>query len=191
MWTASSLSNLADGVAFAAVPLIAASLTQDPRLIAGLSLCYAAVRLLLALASGAWVDRFDRRTLLSYANILRGIALLVLASSFAFSGPNLWALYLAMAFIAVLEGTADTAAIALLPQLVSPEKLDQANSKITATQLITDEFAGPPLGGFLLAFAAAIPLYAMGGLWAVAGAIALAMPRSARPAVGSGERPRI
>lgn len=191
LWTASSLSNLADGVAFVSVPLIAASLTQDPRLIAGLSLCYAAVRLLLALPSGVWVDRFDRRTLLSCANILRGIALLSLASSFYFCGPNLLALYLAMAFIAVLEGTADTAAFALLPQLVSPEKLDQANSKITATQLITDEFAGPPLGGFLFAFAAAIPLYSMGGLWAVAGTIALALPRSARPAVGSGEHQRI
>lgn len=138
-----------------------------------------------------WVDRFDRRALLSCANILRGIALLALASTFYFCGPNLLALYLAMAFIAVLEGTADTAAFALLPQLVSPEKLDQANSKITATQLITDEFAGPPLGGFLFAFAGAIPLYAMGGLWAVAGTIALALPRSARPAVGSGEHQRI
>lgn len=191
LWAASSLSNLADGVAFVAIPLIAASLTQDPRLIAGLSLCYAAIRLLFALPVGVWVDRFDRRNLFSSANILRGIALLVLALAFHFSGPNLLVLYLAMAFIAILEGTADTVAIALLPQLVSAERVDQANSKIAATQLITDEFAGPPLGGFLFAFAAAIPLYAMGGLWAVAGLIALALPRGARPTVGSGERQRI
>lgn len=191
LWAASSLSNLADGVAFIAVPLIAASLTQDPRLIAGLSLCYAVVRLLFALPVGVWVDRLDRRTLFSAANVLRGIALLFLALAFHFSGPNLLVLYLAMAFIAILEGTADTAAIALLPQLVGDKKLDQANSQITATQLITDEFAGPPLGGVLFAFAAAIPLYSMGGLWAVAGLIALALPRSAPPTVDSDERQRI
>jgi len=191
LWAASSLSNLADGVAFVAVPLIASSLTQDPRLIAGLSLCYSTLRLFLALPTGVLVDRFDRRTLLSWANILRGIALLVLATSFYFSGPNLLALYLAMAFIAIVEGTADTAAIALLPQVVSPKNLDRANSKIAATQLVTDEFAGPPLGGFLFAFAAAIPLYALGGLWTLAGMLALALPRSARPAVGSGERQHI
>lgn len=191
LWAASALSNLADGVAFIAVPLIAASLTQDPRLIAGLSLCYAVVRLLVALPVGVWVDRHERRFLLSSANVLRGIALIPLAIAFHFSGPNLLILYLAMAFIAVLEGTADTSAITLLPQIVDSEKLDQANSKISATQLISDEFVGPPLGGYLFSLTAAIPLYAMGGLWAVGGLVALALPRSANPKVTSGERQRI
>lgn len=191
LWATSALSNLADGVAFIAVPLIATSLTQDPRLIAGLSLCYAVVRLLVALPVGVWVDRHERRFLLSSANVLRGIALIPLAIAFHFSGPNLLTLYLAMAFIAVLEGTSDTAAIALLPQMVDSEKLDQANSKISATQLISDEFAGPPLGGYLFSLAAAIPLYAMGGLWAVAGLVALALPRSVNSKVSSGERQRI
>ena len=53
------------------------------------------------------MDRLDRRTLFSAANVLRGIALLFLALAFHFSGPNLLVLYLAMAFIAILEGTAD------------------------------------------------------------------------------------
>ncbi|TAP26939.1 MFS transporter [Arthrobacter sp. S41] len=188
LWAATSLSNLADGLAFVAVPLIAASLTPDPRLVAGLSLTYAVVRLLFALPIGVWVDRLDRRNLFSVANILRGLALLALGISFNLSFPNILVLYLAMAVVAVFEGTADTAAVAILPRLVKTTNLDRANSKIAATQLVTDEIVGPPLGGFLFALAAVIPLYFMGALWAIAGLLALALPRTRVLSKDSGER---
>ncbi|WP_233201029.1 MFS transporter [Cryobacterium sp. M15] len=48
--------------------------------------------------------------------------------------------------------------------------------RISAAQLVADEFAGPPLGGLLFAVAVATPLYLMGGLWAAAGLLALALP---------------
>lgn len=44
LWSANALSNLADGVAFASMPLLAASMTDDPRLVAGLATLYALVR---------------------------------------------------------------------------------------------------------------------------------------------------
>ncbi|MCR2824415.1 MFS transporter [Microbacterium sp. zg.Y909] len=63
------------------------------------------------------------------------------------------------------------------------KRLDSANGRVAAAQLICDEFAGRPLGGFLFALAAAAPVFAMGGLWAAAGLVALALPvrRSPRP----------
>lgn len=76
---ANASSNLADGLAFVSVPLLAASLTSDPRLIAGLATVCALVRLLVALPIGVWVDRIDRRVLLAVANLLRGVAVLALA----------------------------------------------------------------------------------------------------------------
>ncbi|MGH3652534.1 MFS transporter [Glutamicibacter sp.] len=188
LWAANALSNLADGLAFIALPLLAASLTSDARLIAGLPLGYAVVRMLFALPIGVWVDRFERRGLLSAANILRGLALLALASCFQFDGANLLLLYLAMALISVLEGICDSAAVAILPQLELPGNLDRANSKIAATQLLADEFAGPPLGGVLFAAAAAVPLYSIGGLWTAAGLIALALPRGRARSIAAGER---
>ena len=62
LWSANALSNLADGLAFVSMPLLAASMTDDARLVAGLATLYALVRLLVALPIGVWVDRFDRRT---------------------------------------------------------------------------------------------------------------------------------
>lgn len=176
LWSANALSNLADGVAFVSMPLLAASMTDDPRLVAGLATLYALVRLLVALPIGVWVDRFDRRTLIVAANLLRGIGLLGLALTIQFGVSSLVVLYASMAVIGTLESMADSAAVAILPSLVDRDRLDSANGRIAAAQLVSDEFAGPPLGGLLFAFAAAAPVFAMGGLWAVAGLVALALP---------------
>ncbi|MGB3413133.1 MAG: MFS transporter [Microbacteriaceae bacterium] len=182
LWSANSLSNLADGLAFVSIPLLAASMTDDARLVAGLSTLYALVRLLVALPIGVWVDRIDRRTLMVTANLLRGVALLGLALTLQFGVSSLVVLYTVMALVGALESIADNAAVAILPSLVNREQLDSANSRVTSAQLVADEFAGPPIGGFLFALAAAAPVFAMGGLWAVAGLVALALPmrRSSR-----------
>lgn len=181
------MSNLADGLAFVSMPLLAASMTDDPRLVAGLATLYALVRLLVALPIGVWVDRFNRRTLIIAANLLRGVALLGLALAIQFGVSTLVVLYATMAVVGTLESLADNAAVAILPSLVDRERLDSANGRVAAAQLVADEFAGPPLGGFLFALAAAVPVFAMGGLWAVAGLVALALPprRSSRPPTDS------
>lgn len=179
-------SNLSDGLAFVTMPLLAASLTDDPRWVAGLATLYAVVRLVIVLPVGVYVDRLDRRTLLVGANLLRGAALLALAGTIQFGAFSLVALYAVMALVATLESAADNAAVAALPSLVGRGDLDRANSRIAATQLVADEFVGPPLGGLLFAAAAAAPVYAMGGLWATAGVLALALPRASSRGAADG-----
>ena len=176
LWGANASSNLADGLAFVSMPLLAASLTDDPRLVAGLATVYFLVRLLVALPIGVWVDRYDRRTLLAAANLLRGAAVIALAISVQFNVGGLILLYAAFAVIGTLESAADNSGLALVPSLVADRDLDRANGRISAAQLIADEFVGPPMGGLLFAAAAAAPIFVMGGLWGVAGILALALP---------------
>jgi len=137
---------------------------------------YALVRLLVALPIGVWVDRLDRRSLMVGANLIRGFALLVLAVTIELDIAGLVTLYAVMAVVGTLESLADNSAVAILPSLVKKEHLDSANSRITSVQLVADEFIGPPLGGLLFGLGAALPIFAMGGLWAGAGVIALALP---------------
>lgn len=177
----SGLSNLSDGLAFITMPLLAASMTDDPLWVAGLATLYALTRLLVVLPIGVYVDRLDRRSLMVGANLLRGLALLVLGASIQVGAPSLLALYAVMGVVATLESLADGAASAMLPTVVPKPALDRANSRIASVQLIGDEFVGPPLGGLLFAVAAVLPVYIMGGVWAVAGALALALPRSTYP----------
>lgn len=173
----SGLSNLSDGLAFVSMPLIAASMTNDPLWVAGLATIYALTRLMVALPAGLCIDRIDRRTLLVGANLLRAAALLVLALTIHFGAPSLIVLYAVMAVVATLESLADGSSVAILPSLVRRADLDRANSRVTAVQLVTDEFLGPPLAGFLFAVATVLPVYAMAGAWAAAGVLALALPR--------------
>ncbi len=77
---------MADGVAFVAIPLVATSLTTNLTLIAGLSLVYSAVRMLLVVPVGVIVDRVERRLLLWLPNVLRGLILVALSLAFAAGG---------------------------------------------------------------------------------------------------------
>lgn len=99
---------------------------------------------------------------------------------FALGVGNLPLLYAAFMLVGSMEIAADNAAISVLPDVVDTAELDRANGRITTTQLIADEFVGPPFGGFLFAVAVAAPLAATGALYAAAGLLFLAMPRPPR-----------
>ena len=60
LWAASAISNLGDGVTLTAGPLLAAALTRDPMLVAGVAFTQKVPWLLFPLLSGALVDRLDR-----------------------------------------------------------------------------------------------------------------------------------
>lgn len=182
LWAGNAAGNMADGIAFVAIPLVATSITTNPTLIAGLALVYSAARMLLVVPVGVIVDRVDRRLLMWLPNVLRGLVLIALSLAFAAGTESLLLLYLAFALVGVMEIAADNAAISVLPDLVDTDDLDRANGRIATAQLVADEFVGPPLGGFLFALAVAAPLAATGALYAAAGLLFLAIPRQPRPA---------
>jgi len=179
LWAGNAAGNLSDGIVFVAIPLLAASLSNDAVLIAGLAAVYAGVRLLVVVPVGVYVDRLDRRTMLWTSNAARAALLLGLAALFAAGHGSLLLLYVVLAGLGVLETAADNAALSILPSVVSSRGLDRANSRISAAQLVADEFAGPPLGGVLFAVAAALPVLAAGGFYAAASIFFLALPRRA------------
>ena len=91
LWTASTVSNLGDGVVFAAFPLIVASLTRDPIAVAVLAFSLRLPWLLFALPAGVIVDRRDRRRLMMSADLVRAVALGLLAIALAVGDPTLFA----------------------------------------------------------------------------------------------------
>jgi hypothetical protein len=72
---AGTVSNLGDGVTLAAAPLLAASVTRDPRAIGAVGAAWSLPWLLFALVSGAVVDRSDRRRLMVGADLVRVVGL--------------------------------------------------------------------------------------------------------------------
>ncbi|NBH08276.1 MFS transporter [Amycolatopsis sp. SID8362] len=91
----------------------------------------------------------------------------------------------------------DNAALAIVPELVEREKLETANSRVQAAQLITMELIGPPLGAVLFSLPAGSPFFAdslsfvvsavaVFGIAAVARKSAASAPFGERGVVGGG-----
>jgi len=75
------VTNLGDGIALAAGPLLIASQTHDPRVVALAALLNWAPQLLLGLYAGALADRLDRRLIVVSVNLVRAGVLVLLATS--------------------------------------------------------------------------------------------------------------
>ena len=152
-WT----SNVGDGVALAAAPLLIASMTSSPILVASGAILQFLPWLVFGLHAGAIADRFDRRRLVMVANAARAVVLLALCAFLITGVANIW-IVLASAF---LYGTAevfvDTAGSTLLPMLLKPADLGLGNARLQAGYLVANQFAGPPLGAFLFAAGHAWP----------------------------------
>ncbi len=169
IWAGNASSNLADGVTFVALPLLATTITHNPAAISALSVAYSLPRILSVLGSGVLIDRFDRRRLLYLANLSQSAIFAALTALVLVDATPIAALYVVYAVMGIVETLSDSAAIAVPPQAVVPEGLERANSQIAGTQIVVDEFLGPPLGGFLFAMAAFAPSVLNVGAFLLAG----------------------
>jgi MFS family permease len=150
LWSASTLSNLADGLVKIALPLVAVTLTDSPGLVAGVAVAVTLPWLLFALPAGALADRVDRRKAMVTANVVRAAAVAVLAATAVLglesSTAAIWALYAVALLLGTAETIYDTCAQSILPQVVPRDRLPRANGRLIAAELTANEFVGPPLG---------------------------------------------
>jgi MFS family permease len=172
LWSSTTLSNLADGLVKIALPLVAATMTDSPALVAGVTLAVTLPWLLLALPVGALADRVDRRVAMVVANLARAAAVAALAAAVAL-GPGssvtaIWVLYLVAVLLGSAETVHDTCAQSILPQLVARDRLARANGRLIAAELTANEFVGPPVGGLLVAAGTVAAFATPAALWAVA-----------------------
>lgn len=152
-WT----SNVGDGIALAAAPLLIASMTSSPILVAAGAVLQFLPWLIFGLHAGAIADRFDRRRLVMLANAARAIVLAGLCV-FLFTGAaNIWVVLAAAFLYGTAEVFVDTTSSTLLPMLVKPADLGLGNARLQAGYLVANQFAGPPIGAFLFAVGHALP----------------------------------
>ena len=157
VWTASAVSNVGDGVTMVAGPLLVAQLTGDPGLVAGAAFVHQLPWLLLALVSGAYVDRLDRRRLVIVVNLGRSVALGALAAAVALDSVTIPLIYAVFFLLGTGETLVDTAYAAIVPTLVPDAQLERANARLMATFVVGNQLAAKPLGAYLFVAGAAVP----------------------------------
>src|SRR5579884_1897985 len=129
------VSSIGDGAVFVGFPILASSLTHDPRLLAGVAVAQRLPWLLFSLLSGALADRLEHRRLIGAVELLRMVAVLGLAGAVAGHFHPLGAVYLAAFALGSLE-TAFTGTLgAIVPGLVGRSALGRANGYLYAAQM--------------------------------------------------------
>jgi MFS family permease len=152
-WT----SNLGDGIGLAAGPLLIASQTQDPLLVALGALLGKLPWLLFGLYAGVLADRIDRRLMVAAVDLARAGVLAVLAAAIVGDEVSVAVVLAAMLLLGTAEVFADTASGALLPMVVAREDLGIGNARLMAGELTTNALIGPAVGAALFAAGMAIP----------------------------------
>ena len=152
-WT----SNLGDGIALAAGPLLVASQTRDPFLVSLAVLLQRLPWLLFGLHAGAIADRVDRKRLVIGADLARVAVLGLLCVSIATGWVGIAVVLGALFLIGVAEVFADTASGTLLPMLVGKADLGTGYARLQFGFITLNQIAGAPLGALLFAVGLAVP----------------------------------
>jgi len=171
-------ANLGDGIALAAGPLLVASQTSSPILVALAALLQRLPWLLFGLYAGALADRLDRRVVVIVTDLTRVVVLLVLVGAIATDRVDIVWVLVAMFLLGVSEVFADTTSSTLLPMLVEKADLGVANSRLMAGFITVNQLVGPPLGAGLFALGLAVPFVAQA---TVLGLAALLVSRIGTP----------
>jgi len=173
--TASTFSNLADGIAGFAYPWLFSLLTRDPLLISIVSVLVNLPRLIFVLYAGVIADKFNRQKILIFTRLgqvfLTSIFIVLIylnldniPKEVQFNEPQfeskfliISAAYLLAFMFGLLEVTRDNAAQAFLPQIVSKDNLPKANGRLFGIEIVTNNFLGTPVGGFLIGLSLITP----------------------------------
>ncbi|TDC50288.1 MFS transporter [Jiangella ureilytica] len=172
-------SSLGDGIARVAAPLLAARLTDDPLLVAGIAAVAMLPWLIFAIPAGILLDRIDRRRAMTLANGARALLSVLLLVLFATDGLTIWWLYVVVFVYGVFETIYDGAIRAVLPSIVATPDLPRANSRVEAGEIVVERFLSGPLTSALFAVSVVIPLGINALTYAVAGILAVFLPVAA------------
>jgi MFS family permease len=150
LWAGTTVSVLGSQMTTVALPLTAVTyLHARPAAMGVLTAAGLLPYLLFGLPAGAWVDRRRRRPVviacdLGRAGLLALVPVLMLLDRLSVTG------LIAIAFgIGVLTMVHELAFPALLPGLLPPDRLVEANSRLRASLSVAD-VAGPSLAGVLV-----------------------------------------
>lgn len=184
-WT----SNVGDGIALAASPLLIASMTDSPVLVASGAVMQFLPWLIFGLHAGAIADRVDRRVLIMVANGIRALVLVALCVFLITGVATIW-IVLVVAFVyGCAEVFVDTTSSTLLPMMVRKKDLGIGNARLQAGFLVANQFGGPPLGAFLFALGSFWPFAAQAVCVAFA-IVLISRITTTRPPAKHADRPR-
>ena len=180
MWWANAVSSTGDGAFAAALPLLAVTITRDPRLVSVVTAATYLPWLLFSLPAGSVIDRYDRPVLMASAQAVQAAIVTAVTILILTRQAGIGLLAVAGFGVGSAEVIFSNAAQSVLPALVPPELLDRANGSQQVSLTVGESFLGPPAGSLLFAAAAALPFGLDAVSFAGSAALLARLPRTPR-----------
>lgn len=142
------ISLIGSGIQAIALPLYILDVTGSGTLMGLFSILTLAPALLTAPFSGILGDRKNRKSIMINTDVGRGTLLCLLGILAMIGNFSIYILFIAQVFISIMDSLFNASSNALMPELISKDKLIEANS----TKGVLDAAStilGPALGGII------------------------------------------
>jgi MFS family permease len=174
---ANTVSSVGAGMYVAALPLLAYTVSRDPRLIALVSAAEFVPWLVWSLPAGVIVDRYDRGSLMWRSQVVQGVIIALIAVLLLVHEVDIALLILVGFLLGSAEVIFSNAAQSVLPDLVPAEQLPKANGNLQVSLTVGETFVGPPLGSVLFAVSRVLPFGLNAGTFFGSAALLSGLPK--------------
>jgi len=150
MWGGQALSQFGSQITELALPVLAVLVLQATEAQVGyLNAAAMAAFLVVGLPAGAWIDRMRKRHVMIWADAVRALALAAVPVLFLTGGLAMWHLYAVALVVGVATVFFDVSYQSIVPSLVRPDQIAEANGKLESTQQLAG-LTGPAVAGGLV-----------------------------------------
>jgi MFS family permease len=182
LWSGMTLSLVGDGAFLVAMTWQVYVLSNAPTALAFVGIAMSVPTILLLLVGGAVSDRFDRRRVMVTSDMVRAVAVGLLAVLTLTGGLELWQMVALCAVYGAATAFFNPSFDAIVPDLLPASELARANALDQLVRPVAFRLAGPALGGWLVATIGTGSAFALDGATFLISAVAVGSMRS-RPSV--------
>ena len=155
LWSGMTVSLLGDGIYLVAIAWLVLRISNSPSALGAVGVAWSLPQIVSLLWGGVASDRFDRRMVMIVADITRGVPIGLIGLLSIGGVLELWHVFVLVAFAGVGEGIFMPAFTSVVPDVVPKSQIVEANALDQFVRPLALRFAGPALGGVLLAAAGA------------------------------------
>lgn len=151
LWSGMTVSLVGDGILLVALAWTVYELSNRPAAMAAVGVAMTVPHVVFLLLGGVASDRFDRRRLMIASDAVRGTVVAVLGVLALTGTLRLWHILALVVVFGAATAFFGPAFDAFVPDVVSPDRLPQANAIDQFVRPCAHGMAGPALGGILIA----------------------------------------
>jgi MFS family permease len=158
LWIGETTSAAGDGLTGVALTFAVLAISRSATDLGLVFAGFLIPRVAFMLVGGVWADRLPRRYVMIASDLVRGGAQLAVAAAI-FSGTHeLWPFIVAAAVSGGASAFFQPAVVGLIPQTISPDRLQDANGLLGMSQW-SARLAGPVIAGIAVAAGVLGPLF--------------------------------